>query len=256
MMNSLQALEIGGGKVQQSARESWELRLPAGCQRYADAQLDDHHLLTRRHFRWAPPVSLSVQARVSTLPSEGTFGFGFWNDPFSLSLGLSGAARKLPASPRACWFFYGAPPHDLALTRHVSGHGWKVQCLKGPRLPGVVLLPAAASALALTRVPILRKPLVRIGLGMLSVEECELMFSPLEWHTYRIEWRRKGIRFMVDDDVILQSVFSLKGPLGFIAWIDNQYAIVSPQKGIRFGIRPTRTDTTLLLRKLTLQTST
>ena len=28
-------------------------------------------------------------------------------------------------------------------------------------------------------------------------------------------------------------------PLGFIAWIDRQYAVLSEAKGIRFGLLPT-----------------
>ncbi len=27
-------------------------------------------------------------------------------------------------------------------------------------------------------------------------------------------------------------------PLGFVAWIDNQYAVVSPEQGLRFGTLP------------------
>jgi len=226
------------------------MHLPAGCARYADAQIDDHCTLPRSQFRWSPPLRMTLQARVSCSPAQGTFGFGFWNDPFALSLGQSGAARRLPATPHACWFFYGAPPHNLALTPGVEGSGWKAQTLCGPSLPGILMLPAAAGALLLTHIPGLRKPLVRLGVGMLSADE-HILDTPLEdWHSYQIDWKQDEVTFSVDDAIVLRSNISPRPPLGFIAWIDNQYAVVSPEHGIRFGVRPTHAPCSLFLQDL------
>jgi hypothetical protein len=109
------------------------LRLPPASG-YADSQLDDTQGRARRLFRWRPPLRFSVRARTSIPDPRGTFGFGFWNDPFSLSLGMGGAARKLPAAPQCAWFFYGSPPHDLPLAEGVPGSGWKAQTLSFTRL--------------------------------------------------------------------------------------------------------------------------
>jgi hypothetical protein len=54
-------------------------------------------------------------------------------------------------------------------------------------------------------------------------------------HTYTLEWRENGARFWVDEVLIHETPYSPKGPLGFIAWIDNQYAVVTPQGQFGFG---------------------
>lgn len=250
MTTPLHITRIGGGSVIELPDGGWEMHLPAGCERYADAQIDDHRALPRNKFRWSPPLRMTLQARVSRTPAQGTFGFGFWNDPFAISLGQSGAARRLPSAPHACWFFFGAPPHDLALTPGVEGSGWKAQTLRGPSLPGLLLLPAAAGALLLTRIPGLRRPLIKLGVGMLSVDEGMLHPPPEAWHTYQIDWKVNEVTFSVDDAIVLRSNISPRPPLGFIAWIDNQYAVVSPEKGIRFGVRPTHASCSLYLRDM------
>ncbi len=94
--------------------------MPAG---YANAQLDDHRRLSRSSFPWHPPVNLKLRARASGASPLGTLGFGFWNDPFSLTFGQAGAARKLPVPPRAVWFFYGSPPNDMTALSAESGLG-------------------------------------------------------------------------------------------------------------------------------------
>jgi len=70
---------------------AWRLEFPPGPQgRYRLAQLDDYSHQSRKSFPWQPPVTLSLQARVSAPALPGTWGFGLWNDPFSLSLGFGG----------------------------------------------------------------------------------------------------------------------------------------------------------------------
>jgi hypothetical protein len=43
----------------------------------------------------------------------------------------------------------------------------------------------------------------------------------------------------VDNEILLAAPEPPPGPLGFIAWIDNQYAVASPEGGLRFGLIPT-----------------
>jgi hypothetical protein len=56
------------------------------------------------------------------------------------------------------------------------------------------------------------------------------------WHDYRLEWRSDGARFMVDGAIVLETDRSPRGPLGFIAWIDNQYAIATPRGRLGWGL--------------------
>ena len=67
----------------------------------------------------------------------GTWGFGFWNDPFTLSLGMGGAARRTPCGPRAAvWFFHASPPNVFGFTTGPTS-GWRAMTIDTPEvLPG------------------------------------------------------------------------------------------------------------------------
>lgn len=236
---SLSSLEIGGGRVLQPAPGRWRLVLPPHLTHYADAQLDDGRGLPRGRFPWRPPLRLRLRARASHAAPLGTLGFGFWNDPFAVSLGQGGAARRFPASPQAVWFFYGSPPNDFAFTPGLPGHGWKAMALRGPRLPSLLLAPLAAGAFLLTRVPGVRRPAMRRALGSVRAAEA-LVETPLDaWHTYELTWRPGEVRFLVDGREILAASLDVPGLLTFVAWIDNQYAVATPEKGFGFGVVPT-----------------
>ncbi len=235
----LTGLEIGGGRVLRPAADRWRLVLPANLSRYADAQLDDGRDLPRSRFPWRPPVRLHLRARASHVAPSGTLGFGFWNDPFALSFGQGGAARRLPASPQAVWFFYGSLPNDFAFTPGAPGHGWKAMALRGPDLPSLLLAPLAAGAFLLAKVPRIRRPAMRRALRSVRAVEA-LLEAPLdEWHTYELVWRPGEVCFLVDGREILAAPLDVPGPLTFVAWIDNQYAVATPEKGFGFGVVPT-----------------
>lgn len=245
---NLQPLEIGGGKVH--GDDPWHLILPSARQDYANAQLDDHRRLPRGALPWRPPVQVELQARAQPAQPSGTLGFGFWNDPFAFSLGQAGAARRLPASPQAVWFFYGSPPNDLSFTPSVPGDGWKAVSLRTPNIPSILLaLPAAAAAL-LSAVPLIRRPVIRLAQAFVSAAERSLEVPLDEWHRYRIEWTRSAAQFWVDDGLVLEAPRPPRGPLGFVAWIDNQYAAVSPQTGLQFGVLSTEAEQRLEVRDL------
>ena len=234
----MEKMEIGAGRADHRG-ECWNLILPATLRGYANAQIDDYHTLPRSRFLWSPPMRLTLRARVSSPAPQGTYGFGFWNDPFALTLGQSGAARRFPAAPHCLWFFYGAPPHDLALVPDLDGWGWKAQMLRSPSVPGLVLLPKAAAAILLSRIPMMRGPLIRTGRRAACISESHIQATATDWHSYTIDWRLNGAEFHIDGALILETRIAPKPPLGFVAWIDNQYAVVSPHKGIRFGVVPT-----------------
>jgi hypothetical protein len=55
------------------------------------------------------------------------------------------------------------------------------------------------------------------------------------WHDYALEWHRDVARFSVDGAEVLVAPDPPAGPLGFVAWIDNQYAVATPRGVLRFG---------------------
>lgn len=205
---------------------------------YADAQLDDTAGRARRDFRWRPPLRLSLRARVSRAALPGTFGFGFWNDPFSFSFGQFGAARKLPAAPQCAWFFHGAPPLDLPLVRGVPGSGWKAATLRSRAVPLPLLAPLAAGGLILASLPLTRRWIFDRAHAFYLAEESLLREDPTAWHTYTIDWQPDRVLFLVDGAPALESLRPPLPPLGLVMWIDNQYAVASPAKGVGFGVLP------------------
>jgi hypothetical protein len=265
----LSPLEIGGGKVawlpDPSGRESFAhdtraipssrgagspgsaasaaiplfqralLSLPP-VKSYADAQLDDTQRLPRGSLRWKPPLRFSVRARTSLTAPAGTFGFGLWNDPFSLSVGMGGAAHKLPAAPQCAWFFYGSPPLDLPLADGVPGSGWKAATLRFRSLPPWLLAPVALGGMALASLPPARRWAFAQARRFYRAEERLLPVDPAEWHTYAIEWSPSSAGFFVDNVEMLRSAHPPLPPLGLVLWIDNQYAVATAEKGFGFGV--------------------
>ena len=100
--------QSGGGQVIQVSADAWRLEIPAGrAGVYRLAQIDDYSGLPRSGFPWQPPLELSLEGRSSSAEDiPGTWGFGLWNDPFGLSLGLGGGTRRFPALPNCAWFFF------------------------------------------------------------------------------------------------------------------------------------------------------
>lgn len=207
--------------------------------RYSDAQIDDYGQLTRAHFPWRPPLCMEIQAR-SSLPAaqensteesavlRGTAGFGFWNYPFS----VRGDILMLP---EAVWFFYASPPSNMALVPGVPGWGWKAQVVHAMR-PGALLstVPLALSA-ALARLTNETRPAARWIQRLSGAREALLPVDMTAWHAYRLEWRAQEALFFVDETLILRAPDPPVRPLGFVAWIDNQFAIATPRGVLRFG---------------------
>lgn len=246
----LRPLELGGGHV--VAGDRVRLELPAGRQSYADAQVDDTAGRDRSQLRWRPPLILELQARVSPATPTGTLGFGFWNDPFALGLGAEGGSRRLPAPPQALWFFYGSAPNDLSLAG-MAGPGWRAASLRSPAWPSFVFLPAAAAAWLVSWLPVVRQPLLALGARGLATAEAPLTSGLDSWHSYRLQWRTDRADFWVDQTHVLTAPTPPAGPLGFVAWIDNQYAVVTGRGPIRFGVMETGAPQSLELEGLSIR---
>ncbi|OGO10424.1 MAG: hypothetical protein A2Y93_04765 [Chloroflexi bacterium RBG_13_68_17] len=249
----LSAYLVGGGTADLIGASGIRLTIPPLPGSYADAQIDDTQRLPRARFRWQPPMRMRLEARASIAAPLGTLGFGFWNDPFTLSLGQGGAARRVPAAPQALWFFYGSPPNDLAFSADAPGHGWKAVSLRPPSVPGLLLAPAAAGALMLSRLPGLARPIVGLARRVVYASEAALPVPLDSWHAYSLSWHRCEAIFAVDDSVVLVAGHPPGGRLGFVAWIDNQYAALSPRTGLRFGLVPTAAAQALEIRNLVLE---
>ncbi|MBC8171591.1 MAG: family 16 glycosylhydrolase [Anaerolineae bacterium] len=210
--------QTGNGIVTQT-ENSIRLVVPqATVDTYSNAQIASYR--RRDEITCVPPLRMTVIARYEG-ELHGTAGFGFWNAP-GLRL------------PQALWFFHASPPNNMALAKDVPGSGWKAATLDAKRWQFLALLPWAPVGFLLMRIPALYQQWWGIGQRAIGVSEVlldnDLMKST---HTYTLEWLPDEVRFLVDSELMLQTRQSPCGKLGFIAWVDNQYAIVTPQG--RFG---------------------
>lgn len=236
---------IGAGRVEPGA-DGLRLIMPSvGADAYSDAQISDY---SDADFVWRPPLRLTVRAwaRAGVGGIGGTAGFGFWNQPF-----MPGVIR--PRLPRAVWFFYSSPPSDMRLAHRVPGPGWKAATIDATRLPFLLLAPTAPVGVLLMRIPALYDALWPIGQRALGVSEAlldpHLLAAP---HTYTLDWLRGEAVFAVDGAVVHRAPCAPRGPLGFVAWVDNQYAVITPQGRFGFGLVDSG-EAALMLESVTIE---
>lgn len=231
---TIDSLTLGGGTIA-NADGITRYAIPPTLQLvYANAQHYDYRGRRRSNFTNRPPLSFTLMARFSHPADElgGTAGFGFWNNPLTLTGG------GFLAAPNALWFFASSPPNDQYLCQGVPGRGWKAASLRTVRglLPNLAFLPAAALASALAQLPLMGKPIMAVARRAISAHEKLIGADMRQWHQYSIEWREREAVFMVDTQEILRAPSPPALPLGFVAWIDNQYAIVSEAGKFAFGL--------------------
>lgn len=227
-----------GAQVATLATGGWQLSVPEGPGgSYRWAQLDDYLRRARSAFAWRPPVTLRVRARVSAAALPGTWGFGFWNDPFSVSLGLGGTARRLPALPNAAWFFYASPPNYLALRDTHPAQGLLAATFASPRIP-TLALTLGTPLLPLLAWPPTARWLRRLTRAFVQEDAAALTVDPTAWHTYALTWQADTVRFAVDDAEVWTTPVAPRGPLGLVLWLDNQYAAFPPEGRLHFGTLP------------------
>lgn len=220
--------QVGGGHLIVSEAGLRLALVGARRTRYADAQIDDYAGLARRHFPWRPPLRLTLRARAAG-PLLGTAGFGFWNNPFSP---LGGA----PALPAAIWFFHAAPPSDMPLALGVPGHGWKAACIDATTPAALAWAPLALPVALANRLPALRRRIWPRVQRSLRIAELPLEAPGPAWRSYTLEWRTDGARFWVDGMLIFETSRAPQGPLGFVAWLDNQWMVAAPQGRFGWGL--------------------
>ena len=56
-----------------------------------------------------------------------------------------------------------------------------------------------------------------------------------DWHEYRIDWLPREAVFFVDDVEVLRAPNPPNMPLGFVAWVDNNFSIMGPGREFAFG---------------------
>ncbi|QBD77901.1 hypothetical protein EPA93_18635 [Ktedonosporobacter rubrisoli] len=231
---------IGPGKLAMHD-SALRLELPeVGAGQYADAQIDDYGALARSAFPWRPPLRMEVRAR-SSLPAataastptsrnilRGTAGFGFWNYPFS----VRGDILMLPES---IWFFYASPPSNMALVPDLPGWGWKAQVVHSMRKEALLATVPTALSTGWGWLTGNTQPAARWLQRLSGASEALLPLDMTAWHTYILEWHSTAADFWVDGQHILHALHPPTRPLGFVAWLDNQFAIATPRGVLRFG---------------------
>lgn len=239
-MTDLRARQNGGGQVQALFPGGWRLEIPAGPSgAYRLAQLDDYMDLPRERFHWQAPLALQLRARVSAVDLPGTWGFGLWNDPFTLGLGAGGSARRLPALPNAAWFFHAGQPNYLAFRDHHSAQGFLAAVFSSPLVSSLALAPAGL-ALPLLLFPPAARLLRKMAARLIAEDSVSAAVDPLVWHTYRIEWRPNQARFFIDGQEIFTTSAAPRGRQGIVIWIDNQYVSFPPSGKLRMGTSTNR----------------
>lgn len=225
-------------RVVELGANSWRFEIASRPTRvYRLAQLDDHMGLARSSFKWKPPLTLSLQSRVSSQDIPGTWGFGFWNDPFSFLLGSDQQARRFPTLPNAAWFFHASSQNYLSFRDDLPASGFLVSTFSSNKIPPA-LLALASPALGLTLLPQTAQ-LVRWALRRQVHQSAGLInLDVTEWHTYTLDWQDGLVKFSQDGSEIQQSKVTPHPPLCLVIWIDNQYAALPPNGRVHYGTLP------------------
>jgi hypothetical protein len=117
------------------------------------------------------------------------------------------------------------------------GYGWKVATLDTQRPDALRLAPFGPLAALAMNVPALYRllwPRIQRAVG---VKEAALHSDMTGWHIYTIDWGTTHTTFRVDGNIVLADAPSPGGPLCFVAWVDNQYAIIKPWGRFGWGLR-------------------
>jgi len=226
-----------GSQVSELDNNTHRLTISAGpAGEYRLAQLDDYNHLSRAQFSWRPPVTIALQARASHAEIPGTWGFGLWNDPFGIKFGFGGE-HLLPALPNAAWFFFASPPNHLSLNDNLPGRGALAATFRAPPIPTWILAPGLLTLPLLFLRPAAR--LIRkLASQVIQQDAVQLDIDPTTWHRYRLDWDKTKVDFSVDGSQVYSTLVSPRGPLGFVLWIDNQFAAWSPDGLLNYGTLP------------------
>lgn len=236
-VSSFQKYFENGGQLKLS-KDIWHLEIPAGkAGVYRLAQIDDYHTLPRKKFPYTPPVEITLDARSADIAIPGTWGFGLWNDPFSFSLGLGGGSRRFPALPNAAWFFFASEPNYLSIRDELPACGQLAAVFRSAYIHPAILAMFSPLLPGLL-IPALARKARRLLRAWIQQDSVSLDHDPTNWTQYKIHWELETTRFYVNDQPILETKINPNGPLGFVLWIDNQYASLPPDGQFAYGTLP------------------
>jgi hypothetical protein len=242
---------LGGGSVRWDERQCVHLEIPEGpAGSYRLAQVDDYTGLGRGNFPWNAPLTLRLCARAASRDLPGTWGFGFWNDPFGMAV-VRGSKLRIPTLPNAAWFFFASEPNYLSLRDDLPGKGQLAATFQSPtRMPlelglgislaWLVLLPASARWLRAWLRRFVHQDTHRFNL------------DPTVWQVYEIDWGLDRVVFRLGGQVLLETEVSPGAPLGLVIWIDNQYAYWTPDGRLGYGTLTNRESAWLQIKSLEL----
>ncbi len=230
----------------------WRLELSPGTgHSYRLAQLDDHGKLGRGEFVRNPPLTLRLQARVSAQDLAGTWGFGFWNEPFGFLLGLGANHSLLPTLPQAAWFFHASPQNYLSFRDDLPAYGFLTATFSSRAIPGV-LLALGSPLLGLTLLSTTSQYIRRLLRRFVRQDAALANVDVTKWHDYQLRWEVDRVIFSVDDRKLLETSVTPRPPLSLVIWIDNQYAAMPPARRMRYGYLPGAEPAWLDLRQVEL----
>ena len=137
--------------------------------------------------------------------------------------------------PEAIWFFYASPPSNMALVPGIPGWGWKAQVVHSIQPGSLAATVPLAATIAFGLLTGKTRSAARWMQKVSGACESLLPVEMDEWHTYTLEWQPDEATFFVDDKLVLRAPHPPTRPLGFVAWLDNQYAIATPRGILRFS---------------------
>jgi hypothetical protein len=218
---------------------------------YRLAQLDDHTQLARSDFHWKPPLTLSLQARVSSQDLPGTWGFGFWNDPFSFLLGGDRKHLRFPTLPDAAWFFHASPQNYLSFRDDLPACGFLAATFSSQKVPPA-LLALASPALSLTLLRQTAQIVRRVLRSKVNQAAASIELDVTEWHTYSLKWENGLVIYRRDEIELLRTDVVPHSPLSLVIWIDNQFAALPPAGRLSYGTLPNPESAWMEVRQIKL----
>jgi hypothetical protein len=237
---NLVTVKSPGSKVIRTQTGGWHLEIPPGPGgAYRLAQVDDYSRLRRAKLLYWPDLKFNIRARCSSETIPGTWGFGLWNDPFSLRFMPEVEILRLPVLPNAAWFFFASSHNYLSIMDDQPAKGFMMAAFRSPKIPALILT-IAALGLPLLLIPPIARIARRMGRSVVKQGAGQLAHNPTDWHAYGLEWRSSGVIFEVDGERVFETVVSPKPPLGLVIWVDNQYAATPPDGRFRYGRLPNR----------------
>jgi hypothetical protein len=250
MEHSLEQRSLNGGSVKCVLPDEFQLKLPAlRNNKYALAQMDDYMGLSRRKFPHQPPIKLTLEAKVTATEHLGTWGFGFWNDPFSFGINREKLSVGLPVLPNAAWFFYASNQNHLSLRDDQVGSGFHVRTYHSPRFPSILSL-LGLPVLPWMFWPVTARLIRRIARKLIKEDSQAVVVNVAEWHLYGLEWGHQAVTIMIDGEHIFSTQIVPHGKLGLVIWIDNQYFRFDPNGKIGYGFLRTQAENCLWVRNL------